>query len=51
MDEELLEAENAKLRKRIEDCIEEIDFAVKFARSSGAITINILNEIKKRLVK
>jgi len=51
MDEELIEAENQKMRTSIKDCIKEIDFAIKFAESRGVITLGILNGIKKRLLR
>ena len=49
MDEELLEAENTKLRNQIKECKSEIDFAVRFAEANGAITLAILKAIKSKL--
>jgi len=49
MDEELLEAENTKLHKKIKECKDEIDFCIKFAESNGAITLSILKGIKAKL--
>jgi len=51
MDEELIEAENQKMRESIKACEKEIDFAIKFAMAGNVISVGILNDIKKRLVK
>jgi len=48
-DYEMIEAENIKLNKKIKKAIGEIEFAIKFARSNGMITEDILQDIKRRL--
>ena len=50
-DYELVCAENKKAHNNIKEAIKEINYAIKFAEANGAITINILNGIKERLLK
>ena len=48
-DYEMIEAENIKLNKKIKKAINELDFALKFARCKGLITEDILEGIKRHL--
>ena len=49
MDEEALEGELSRLRKKQTEAIKEIEFAIKFYKSNGLITSGILENIKKTL--
>lgn len=49
-DFELILAENKELNKRIDSAIKELNFAIKFAKSRGQITEDILMGIKSRLI-
>jgi len=48
MDSEAIEGELSRLRKKFET-IKEIEFAIKFYKSNGSITADILENIKKSL--
>ncbi len=50
-DYELICAENKDAHNRIKEAVKEINFAIKFAESKGAITRDILEGIKARLLK
>ena len=49
MDEEAIEGELSRLRKKQAEAIKEIEFCIEFAESGSLVTAPILEGIKKRL--
>jgi len=51
MDEEAIEGELNRALAKKREALKEIDFAIKFAESSGMLTVDILKGIRKILIK
>ena len=45
------EEENINLRSRIDAANKELEFAIKFAKNNGVVTVMILEGIQKKLLK